>query len=172
MDREETVLVRGCANHVGDAPEGPGEERRVAEENGRDDLERDDAEDDVLGQGLVAAELGDLGEALSQTVPREKKNSSAGCPYLWVSLDDGNSARAMRLLGIGPEEVIGSLEGLLLLLHLRILLRTSASALRRLGDGRGGGRHIVSVILGRVVERVGQSIGATVGEKGIKEPRE
>lgn len=142
MDREEQVLVRSCANHVGDAPERPGEERRVAEENGRDDLERDYAEDDILGQGLVAAELGDLGSSQSDSVSRKEK-VGRGVPYLWVSLDDGNSARAMRLLGIGPEEVIGSLEGFLLLLHLRILLRTSASALRRLGDGRGGGRHIV-----------------------------
>lgn len=60
VDREEQVLVGGRAHDVGDAPEGPGEERRVAEEDGRDDLEGDDTEDDVFGQGFMAAELGDL----------------------------------------------------------------------------------------------------------------
>lgn len=61
-----------------------------------------------------------------------------------MSLDDGNSARTMRFLGISPEKVIGSVESVLLLLLLRVLLRTGASALRRLGDGGGGGGgHVV-----------------------------
>lgn len=60
MDREEQILVRGCTDDIGDAPERPREERGVAEKEGRDELKGDDTEDDVLGQGLVTAELGDL----------------------------------------------------------------------------------------------------------------
>lgn len=64
-----------------------------------------------------------------------------------MSLDDGNSTCTMGLFGIRPEEIIGSLESIVLFLHLSILLHTGGSALRRLGDGRrGGGRgHVVCV---------------------------
>ena len=60
VDGEEEVLVRGGAEDVGDGPELPGPEGGVAQEVGEQQLEADDAGDDVLGQGLGAAQLGDL----------------------------------------------------------------------------------------------------------------
>lgn len=62
VDGEEEVLVGGGADNVGDSPELEGPEGGVAEEVGHGELEGDDAEDDVLGQGLGTAELGDLEE--------------------------------------------------------------------------------------------------------------
>jgi hypothetical protein len=83
VDGEEEVLVRGSAEDVGDGPELPRPEGGVAQEVGEQQLEADDGGDDVLGQGLGAAQFGDLG----------------------VRLDDGHAPRPMRLLGVGPEEV-------------------------------------------------------------------
>lgn len=60
MNGEEEVLVGGGADHVGDEPELEGEEGRIAEVPCAGDLEGDDADDDVLCEGLGAAELGDL----------------------------------------------------------------------------------------------------------------
>ena len=60
MDGEEQVLVGGGTKDVGNGPELEREEGRIAEVVCEGDLEGDDAGDDVLGQRLVAAELGDL----------------------------------------------------------------------------------------------------------------
>ena len=49
VDGEEQVLVRGGANDVGEAPEGPGEEGRRSEHVGTQDLDTDDEEHDILG---------------------------------------------------------------------------------------------------------------------------
>ena len=61
VDGEEQVLVRGGADHVRGEQEGRREDRRVAQEDGAEDLQGDDAEHEVLGQRLGAAELEDLG---------------------------------------------------------------------------------------------------------------
>lgn len=61
VDGEEQVLVGGRAKDVGNGPELEREEGRIAEVVCESDLEADDAGDDVLGQGLMATELGDLG---------------------------------------------------------------------------------------------------------------
>lgn len=57
MYGEEEVLVRGCADDVGEEPEIGGEEGRAADEVGAGYLDRDDEEDDIFGQGLRTAEL-------------------------------------------------------------------------------------------------------------------
>ena len=64
VDGEEQVLVGGGAHDVGNSPERQGEEGRVSKEVGGSDLDSDDEEDDVLRQGFVAAELGDLEDGL------------------------------------------------------------------------------------------------------------
>ncbi len=60
VDGEEEVLVGGRADDVGCEQEWPGEDGGRAEEVGAGYLERDDCEDDVFGQWLGTAELGDL----------------------------------------------------------------------------------------------------------------
>lgn len=60
VDGQEEILVRCRANNVSHRPELPRPEFRVAQEVGAGDLYGDDEGDDVLGQGLGAAELGDL----------------------------------------------------------------------------------------------------------------
>lgn len=60
VDGQEEVLVGGGADDVGGQEEGPRQERRVAEEAGAEDLDGHDEQDDVFGEGLRAAELGDL----------------------------------------------------------------------------------------------------------------
>lgn len=60
MDSQKEVLVRGCAKHVGDGPEFEGPEGSISEVVCQEDLESDDAGDNILGQGLGAAELGYL----------------------------------------------------------------------------------------------------------------
>lgn len=60
VDGQEQVLVGGGAEDVGDGPELPGEEGSVAQEMGEEQLEADDSSNDVLGQRLGTAELGDL----------------------------------------------------------------------------------------------------------------
>lgn len=62
VDGEEQVLVRGRADHIAHRPELPRPERRVAQEVGAGELQGDDERDDVLGEGLGAAELRDLPE--------------------------------------------------------------------------------------------------------------
>lgn len=61
VDREEEVLVRRGAHHVGQEPELGREEGRVAQQVGAEDLDRYDEEDDVFRQGFGTAELGYLG---------------------------------------------------------------------------------------------------------------
>ena len=60
VDGEEEVLVRGRADNVGGQGEGEGQHGGVAERDGAGQLQSDDAEDVVLGQGFGAAELRDL----------------------------------------------------------------------------------------------------------------
>lgn len=60
MDGEEEVLVCRGANDVGGRQELPREDGGVAQEVGDEDLQTDHAGDDVLGERLGAAELGDL----------------------------------------------------------------------------------------------------------------
>lgn len=64
MYGEEEVLVRRCADDVGENPEIGGEEGRVADEGGAGYLDRDDEENDVLRQGLWTAELRYLDSSL------------------------------------------------------------------------------------------------------------
>lgn len=63
--------------------------------------------------------------------------------YLWVRLDDGHAARAVRLLGVRPEEVLMVVGGLRLLL----LRRNSEAAFGGLAGrrrcGRGRGSHCI-----------------------------
>ena len=66
-------------------------------------MESDDAGDDVLGQGLGTAQLGDLERScwsigLLASVP-------ACWTHLGMGLDDLQPARPVWLLGVGPEEV-------------------------------------------------------------------
>jgi hypothetical protein len=60
VNGEEEVLIRGGAEDVGNCPELPRPERRVAQEVGEQQLEGDDTGDDILGQGLGTAEFRDL----------------------------------------------------------------------------------------------------------------
>ena len=60
MDGKEEVLVRRRANHIRDSPELEREEGRRAEVPCAGNLERYNTGNDVLGERLVAAELGDL----------------------------------------------------------------------------------------------------------------
>lgn len=122
MDCQKQVLVRSRPNDIGEAPVLQTPERRVLEVQGAGHLERDDGEDDPFREGLVAAELRDLG----------------------VRLDDGDATRAVGFLGIGPKEVVvrgggGSIGG------LGLLGRGGGGRLAefgRLGDGcRRCGRH-------------------------------
>lgn len=131
VDGQEEVLVGSRAYDVGQGPEGQREEGRVAQQVGAVDLHRHDKCHDVLGQGLGAAQLGDLG----------------------VGLDDGQAPRAVRLLGVGPEEVpvvlllLGALAGLGIVGDLRVelddlgLLLVLAGRGGRDGRGRLGGCH-------------------------------
>ena len=68
VDGEEQVLIGGCSNHVGNSPELEREEGRVLEIPRASDLESDDAENDIFGQGLMTAELRDLGETYSSAM--------------------------------------------------------------------------------------------------------
>lgn len=54
VDGQEQVLVCGGAKDVGDCPELPGPKGRRLEQVGEDNLEGDDAEDDIFGQRLRA----------------------------------------------------------------------------------------------------------------------
>lgn len=85
MNGQKQVLVRRRANDIRNAPVFETKEGRVPEVQRAGDLQGHDGEDNPFGEGLVAAELGDL----------------------WVRLDDGDAARAVRLLGVCPEEVGG-----------------------------------------------------------------
>jgi hypothetical protein len=62
MDGEEQVLVGSGPEDVGNGPVLEREEGCVAEVVCEGDLESDDTGDDVLCQGFMAAELGDLGD--------------------------------------------------------------------------------------------------------------
>lgn len=83
VDGEEEVLVGRGADDVGREQEGPRQNGRRAQEHGAGRLQRHNQQHHVLGEGLGAAQLGHLG----------------------VGLDDGHAAGAMRLFGVGPEEV-------------------------------------------------------------------
>lgn len=61
VDSEEEVLVGGGSKDVGNGPVFKREKGCVAEVVCEGDLESDDTGDDVLCQGFMAAELGDLG---------------------------------------------------------------------------------------------------------------
>lgn len=63
VDGEEEVLVRGGSDHVCSREKSPVEHGRVAEQVGAEDLKGDDAQNDIFGQGLWSAELGNLKEA-------------------------------------------------------------------------------------------------------------
>lgn len=63
VDGEEEVLVRGGSDHVCSCEKFPVEHGGVAEQVGAEDLEGDNAENDIFGQGLWSAELGNLKEA-------------------------------------------------------------------------------------------------------------
>lgn len=60
MDREEEVLVRRCANNIRGHQEPPIQHRRVAQEIGTQDLQGDDAQDNIFREWFGAAELGYL----------------------------------------------------------------------------------------------------------------
>lgn len=53
-------MICGCANDIGSEEEFPGEEGRIAEEVGTEDLDRYDEENDIFGEGFRSAEFGDL----------------------------------------------------------------------------------------------------------------
>ena len=72
VDGEEEVLVGGGADQVRGREEGEREHGGVAEEVGAEDLEEDDGEDEVFGQGLWPAELGDLVVVVSNGHRREE----------------------------------------------------------------------------------------------------
>jgi hypothetical protein len=63
-------------------------------------LERDDAEDNILGQWLWAAELGDL-ELLDMMIKGGRCKT-----YLRVCFDDRLPTGTMWLLGVCPEEML------------------------------------------------------------------
>ena len=60
VDCEEEVLVCGGPDEVRSCEEWEREHGRVAEEVGASGLEEDDGENEVFGEGLWPAELGDL----------------------------------------------------------------------------------------------------------------
>lgn len=60
VDGQEEVLVGGRADDVAQGPELPRPEGRVPQDVGAGELQGDDEGDDVLGQWLGPAELGDL----------------------------------------------------------------------------------------------------------------
>jgi hypothetical protein len=152
VDGEEEVLVGGGAEDVGDGPELPVEEGRVAQGAGEEDLEGDDAEDDPFSQGLGAAELGDLEGGTLDLVKME--GEGRGVAHLGMGPDDGETPAAVRLLGVGPEELLVlDLEGVALLVGRQLDVigagsgrrrrrRLEGLALDRLEDCRGG-RHVV-----------------------------
>ena len=86
------------------------------------------------------------------------RKEKGGWLYLWVGFDNGQAARAVRLLGVRPEEVVvpggGALrlDGLGRICHELLRRRRGrALCLGRLGDGRGGGgshgrRRVVQTI--------------------------
>lgn len=53
-------MICGCANDIGSEEEFPGEEGRIAEEVGTENLDRYDEENDIFGEGFRSAEFGDL----------------------------------------------------------------------------------------------------------------
>jgi hypothetical protein len=67
MDGKEEILVGGGTEDVGNDPVFEGEERSFAQVPGEEDLEADDAHDDILGQWLGTTELGDLSTMLENT---------------------------------------------------------------------------------------------------------
>ncbi len=155
VDGEKEILVGSGSKDVGDGPELEREERGVAEEVGEEDLEGDNAGDDVLGQGLGAAELGDLSTCASVLRPAGlgAKSAASSIPYLWMCLDDGKPPCAVRLFCVCPKEVP------ILLLHglafrgadAAVELDTRAGVAiggvrfplgRGIGDCRGRGRHL------------------------------
>ena len=105
VDGKEQILVRSRSEDVGDSPELPGPERSRLKVPSPEDLHGDDAEDNPFGQRLWATELGDLRRIMLE----EPIGSSEGAMYLGVSLDNGETSCTMRLLGIGPEEVLGAI---------------------------------------------------------------
>lgn len=80
VDGEEQVLVGGGAEDVGDGPEPEGPEGRVAKGAGEQDLEGDDAGDDVFGQRLGPAELCDLAGSRVSPSGREKRRIKSESP--------------------------------------------------------------------------------------------
>lgn len=103
MNGEEQVLVRRRAKDVRDRPELPRPKRRRRQIPRPEDLHGDDAEDNPFGQRLRATKLGDLAAIVRQSIGIGGGGTDT---YFGVSLDDGEAACAMRLFGIGPEEVL------------------------------------------------------------------
>ena len=104
MDGQEKVLVGRGAKDVGYCPELPGPKGRRLKEAGKDNLQSDDAEDNVFGEGLGATQLGDLEDSLATRARAD--GVERGQMNLWMGLDDGQSASAVRLFGVSPEEVM------------------------------------------------------------------
>jgi len=57
MNRQKQILIRSRANYIRGEEERPGEEGGGAEEVGGEDLEGDNEEDEVFGQGFGTAEF-------------------------------------------------------------------------------------------------------------------
>lgn len=60
MDREEQVLVRGCADYIGQDEENRGYHGGIPEVVRDSDLQRNHSKDNPFCEGFMAHELGDL----------------------------------------------------------------------------------------------------------------
>jgi hypothetical protein len=118
VNGQEQVLVGGGSNDVGREPKAPGPERSVAEEVGTGALEAYHGEDQGNCQGLGSAEF----------------------EHLRVCLDDCHTTRTVRLLCVGPEELV-----ILFLVLYRCgfagALHVGTEGRRLLARERRGGSH-------------------------------
>lgn len=91
MNSQKQIMVGGSTDEIRGRNKHPAVPFDILEPNGADvELEGDDGEDDVFGEGFVAHEHG----------------------YRGVFLHDFEPARAVRLLRVEPEEVSGVFWGL------------------------------------------------------------
>jgi hypothetical protein len=124
VNGQEQVLVGGSTNDVGREPEAPGPERSVAEEIGTGALKAYHGEDKGNCQGLGSAQFEHLG----------------------VCLDDGHTARTVRLLCVRPEELVILVLvldrcGFAGALHVSTEGRRLLARERRCGSHGGGGHR-------------------------------
>jgi len=98
---KEEVLVRRGADDICCEEESDGENWCIPKEDCTEDLQSNDAQDEVLCQWLRATELEDL------RLKSERGSwESSSFTHLWMGLYDGHSSCPVRLFGICPEEVV------------------------------------------------------------------